>query len=503
LTQATSAAAARPEPVSGTNQFEAGFEPSISSSGRFVAFSGGAPGPFVNGPQVYVRDRSRRTTQLASVARTGGASDQSAINPSISSSGRYVAFASNSDDIVASDDNAASDIFVRDRTAGTTTLVSVGAPGPSEFPAISANGRVVAFASGAAGSRNVFVRDAGTTTRVSIGAGGAEPNGESFGPSISGDGRTVVFTSNASNLVSGDTNGQSDVFAFDRTNGAIRRISVTPSGAEANGGVASPTPPSTNATGTVFAFATFAPNLLGGGPSGDIVARDETTNTVARISRGAEVDNIYEEAESAGPAMSGDGRLVAYATASRQLPGYLGSFAMDVYLRDRASGALTRISQLSQCRDAQGVNGYPSISADGRWVAFQSNAIDLLKPGAYQGGTPDMHVYVASTRAPSGTEICRLSVRPRTIHTRAVGSITITLSKRGSFRIRIYRVRRHHKLRRRATITGRGLGPGPVVIPFNGRIHGHTLGPGTFVAVANGSARGVPWKRVTFKIRRP
>jgi Tol biopolymer transport system component len=454
---------------------------------------------------VYVRDRSRRTTELASVARTGDASDQSATNPSISSSGRYVAFASNSDDIVASDNNSASDIFVRDRTAGTTTLASTGAPGPSEFPAISANGRVVAFVSGAAGSRNVFVRDldAGATTRVSIALGGAEPNGESFAPSISGDGRTVVFTSNASNLVSGDTNGQSDVFAFDRTSGTTRRVSVTPSGGEANGGVASPTAPATNAGGTVFAFATFASNLLGGGPTSDIVARDETANTVERISRGAEVDNIYEEAESAGPTISGDGRLVAYATASSQLPGYLGSSTMGVYLRNRASGALTRISQLSQCRGAEGINGYPSVSADGRFVAFQSNAIDLLKPGAYQGGTPEMHVYVASTNPPSGTEICRLTVRPRTIHTHTGGSITITLSKRGGFRIRIYRIRRHNKLHHRATITGRRLGPGPIVIPFNGRIHGHTLGPGTFVAVANGSARGVPWKRVTFKIRRP
>jgi hypothetical protein len=113
-----------------------------------------------------------------------------------------------------------------------------------------------------------------------------------------------------------------------------------------------------------------------------------------------------------------------------------------------------------------------------------------------------MHVYIASTKPPSGTEICRLSVRPRTIHTQTGGNVRIVLSKRGSFRIRIYR-KRGHKLHRRATITGRGLGPGLVAIPFNGRIHGHTLGPGTFVAVANGSARGVPWKRFTFKVRRP
>ena len=477
-----------------------------------MAFAGG------QSSQVYVRDRGRHTTQLVSVARTGGEADAGGNNPSISASGRYVAFASPADDIVANDNNVASDVFVRDRTSGTTTLVSVGpggapADGSSQLPSISANGRVVAFQSLATDlggpdsrtdSNDIFVRDldAGTTTRVSIGLGGAEPNGESFSPAVSADGRTVVFWSFASNLVSGDTNGNSDVFAFDRTSGTIRRVSVTPSGEQASGAVASPTPPATNGNGTVFAFATFASNLLGAGPTGDIVARDETANTVERISTGAEVDNIYEEAESIGPSMSADGRLVAYATADLQLPRYLGDAGMGIYLRNRASGALTRISQLSQCRPADGISGYPSMSADGRWVAFQSNAINLLQPGRYQGGTPSMHVYVASALPPSGTEVCRLSVRPRTIHTRTGGSIRIILSKRGSFRIRIYR-KRGDKLHRRATIRGSGLGPGLVSIPFNGRIHGQTLGPGTFVAVANGSARGVPWKRVTFKIRRP
>jgi Tol biopolymer transport system component len=519
LLQAAPAVAARPEPVSGTHFFDTGFEPAVSSSGRFVAFAGGPANTGSSNPQVFVRDRVRRTTRLVSVARTGGEPDSQSLFPAISSSGRYVAFESDADDIVASDLNAANDVFVRDRTAGTTTLVSVGpggvrANGSSGSASISANGRVVAFQSFATNlggpdssttTHDIFVRDldAGTTTRVSIGLGGAEPNGESSAPAVSRDGRTVVFYSNASNLVSGDTNGKRDVFAFDRASGAIRRVSVTPSGEEANGDVASPTPPATNANGTVFAFATFASNLLGGTPTGDVAVRDETHNTVERISTGAEVDNVYEEAESIGPSMSADARLVAYATPNQQLPGYLGIEGMGIYLRDRTSGALTRASQLSQCRGADGINGYPSLSSDGRWIAFQSNAINLLKPGVYPGGAnPPMHLYIASTRAPSGTEVCRLSVRPRTIHTRTGGNIRIVLSKRGSFRIRIYR-KRGHKLRRRATITGRGLGPNLVTIPFNGRIHGQTLAAGTYVAVANGSARGVSWKRFTFKIRRP
>jgi Tol biopolymer transport system component len=352
---------------------------------------------------------------------------------------------------------------------------------------------------------DVFVRDldTGTTVRASAGLGGAEANGQSFAPSVSGDGRTVVFASDASNLVSGDTNGVSDVFAFDRTSGTIRRVNTTPAGAQADGNtLTSNGRPVANNNASVFAFGTTARNLLGEPPGIDIVARDLAANTTERLTTGGDLDNIYEETESTGPSISADGRRVAFAAAV-SLPRYLGGSPIDVFVRDRQTGSLARISQVSQCVPAFDVNGFPAISANGRWVAFQSTSIGLLQPGVYQGGTaPPSHLYVASALPPSGTEICGLSVRPRTIHTGTGGNIRIVLSKRGSFRIRIYR-KRGHKLHRRATITGRGLGPGHVAIPFNGRIHGQTLSAGTYVAVANGSARGVPWKRYRFAIRRP
>ena len=262
----------------------------------------------------------------------------------------------------------------------------------------------------------------------------------------------------------------------------------------------------TDTNGNVFVFGTFALNLLGGTgqAEADVVARDSAANTVQRLSTGSMIDNLYDEGESPGPSVSGDGRMVAFAGTGSQLPGYLGGAPMQVYVRDRVSGALTRISQLSQCHVADEISGFPSISADGRWVAFQSNAIDLLQPGVYRGGFgPPMHLYVASTRPPSGTEVCALSVRPRTIHPSSGGAIRFTLSKRGSFRIRIYQVRRHHKLKRRASISGRGIDAGPHSLAFNGRFHGRSLGPGSFVAIANGSARGAPTRRTTFKIRTP
>jgi Tol biopolymer transport system component len=517
LLQAAPAVAARPEPVSGTRFLDTGFEPSISGDGRFVAFSGGPASVFQNGAQIYLRDRRRGRTELVSRSVTSGQPDAQSLNPSISSNGRYVAFRSDAARLVTGDNNDVSDVFVRDRTAGTTTRVSVGpggaeADGASVSPTISANGRVVAFVSRARNlggpdtgdTRDVFVRDldAGTTTRVSTGLGGAEPNGESYTAAISGDGRTVVFASAASNLVSDDTGGFVDVFAFDRASGSIRRVNLTAAGDQATGDTLfGQGGPVTDASGDVFAFGTFASNLLGGPSEADVVARD--SSTVQRLSTGAMLDNLYQEGESAGPSMNGDGRLVAFAGTSSQLPRYLDASAMDVYVRNRISGALTRVSQLSQCRAVGEVNGFPAISADGRWVAFQSNAIDLLQPGVYRGGVgPPVHAYVASTRPPSGTEVCALSVRPRTIHPALGGTITYTLSQRGSFRIRIFQ-KRGRKLVRRAAIRGSGISAGPHSLAFNGRFHGKGLGRGTFVAVANGSARGASWRRATFKIRLP
>jgi Tol biopolymer transport system component len=485
-----------------------------------VAYAGGPANVFQNGPQIYLRDRRQRSTELVSVSVVGGQPDAQSLNPSVSSSGRYVAFQSDANTLVNGDGNDVSDVFVRDRTARTTMRVSVGAggaeaDGANELPSISANGRVVAFLSRArnlAGSDttdtpDVFVRDldAGTTTRVSAGLGGAEANGPSFAPAVSGDGTTVVFASAASNLVSGDTNGFADAFAFDRASGTVRRVSTTPAGDQADGdALTSNGGPAANANASVVAFGTSAPNLLGGPSEFDVVTRDLAANSVQRLSTHGQIDNIYEGTESIGPSISADGRRVAFAAAGSLAPSYLDGSAIDVFVRDRLTGSLTRVSQVSQCEPAFDVNGFPSLSADGRWVAFQSSSISLLQPGVFRGGpAPPLHLYVASAHPPTGTEVCALSVSPRTIHTSTGGNIGIALSRRGSFRIRIYRVRRHNKLQRRATIRGSGIDPGPRSIAFNGRIHGHTLGPGTFVAVANGDARGAPWKRVRFEIRRP
>jgi Tol biopolymer transport system component len=167
------------------------------------------------------------STTRVSVKSNGTEGNGNSGSPSISRTGRYVAFVSAASNLVAGDTNARDDVFVRDRSTGKTKRVSVKSDGKqgngdSEDPSISADGRFVAFESGAsnlvAGDTNdafdVFVRDrvGRKTTRVSVKSNGKQANGTSFNPSISADGRYVAFWSGASNLVAGDTNDAQDVF---------------------------------------------------------------------------------------------------------------------------------------------------------------------------------------------------------------------------------------------------------------------------------------------------
>jgi Tol biopolymer transport system component len=217
------------------------FNPSISADGRYVAFDSqtdnlivGDTNPFP-GYDIFVHDRQTGITTLVSKDSNGIQGSGDSTLPSISSDGRYVAFESIATNLVAPVTNGKVHIFVRDLVAGTTTLVSVSSTdvqgnGDSSSASISDDGRYVAFQSDAdnlVASDNglysdVFVHDlqTGTTTRVSVDLDGVEGNGNSKAPSMSADGKSVTFQSDAANLVVGDGNGFSDIFADDLQAGA-------------------------------------------------------------------------------------------------------------------------------------------------------------------------------------------------------------------------------------------------------------------------------------------
>jgi len=370
---------------------------SISADGRWVAFQANASNLVAgdtNGTlDVFVRDRGTGTTERVSVATGGSQGSSAALAPALSADGRFVVFMSYAWDLVAGDTNGFADVFVRDRQLGSTERVSVAtggaqSDGDSVSPSISADGRFVAFHSVAtnlvAGDTNgwadVFVRDRqlGTTERVSVATGGTQANGASDNDSsLSADGRYVAFASVASNLVAFDTNGAWDVFVRDRQLGTTGRASLSTSSAQGNGDSHDP---SISADGRFVAFESVATNFVVGDTNGsyDVFVRDRLAGTTDRASVGT--SGTQGDSASQQPSISADGRFVAFHSAATNLVPGDTNLAYDIILRDRQDGTSARVSV-----DSAGVQGgshseFPSLSGDGRFVAFHSAATNLV-PG--------------------------------------------------------------------------------------------------------------------------
>ena len=190
---------------------------------------------------IFVHDRLTRTTERVSVSSSGAQANGASELPTISADGRFIAFRSLADNLVSSDTNATWDVFVRDQATGVTQRVSVSSTsgqssGTSRDPALSADGRYMAFASTSAnlvagdtnGAKDIFVHDrlTSTTSLVSVDSWGSEGNADSYNPSLSADSQRLVFDSDASNLVPGDTNAARDVFVHDLAAGTTSRLSV-------------------------------------------------------------------------------------------------------------------------------------------------------------------------------------------------------------------------------------------------------------------------------------
>jgi Tol biopolymer transport system component len=371
---------------------------SISGDGQFVAFASRASelvdGDTNQSPDVFVRDRAAGTTERVSVDSRGAQAASGGVNPAISVDGRFVAFTSDSPDLVAGDTNGVADVFVHDRTTGATERISVGGSGKqgnraSRLPAISADGRFVAFESGASnlvpgdgnGVVDVFVRDreAGTTERVSVDGAGREGDGRSDSCAISADGRIVAFQSAASNLVASDTDGTQDIFVRDRQTGTTEAVSYDENGNPAGGVLA----PAVSADGRFVAFTSsfsgFVPNDTNGAL--DVFVRDRATGGIERAS----VSSSGEQAGSAGarlPGISADGRRVAFRSGAANLvPGDTNGVE-DVFVHDRFTGRTERASvdgagAQANGRSLQDALRGPALSADGRDAAFSSAATNL------------------------------------------------------------------------------------------------------------------------------
>jgi Tol biopolymer transport system component len=333
---------------------------------------------------------SAQITERVSVDSSGAEGDGNSHWPSISSDGRYVAFYSHATNLVAGDTNGFRDVFVHDRQTGQTTRVSVDSTGvegdaDSSWHSISSDGRYVAFDSRATnlvagdtnGSEDVFVHDrqTGQTTRASVDSTGIEGDGDSVLPRISSDGRYVAFESLATNLVAGDTNGSYDVFVHDRQTGQTTRVSVDSTGVE---GDADSSWPSISSDGRYVAFHSYATNLVAGDTNGsrDVFVHDRQTGQTTRVS--VDSTGIEGDGGSSYQSISSDGRYVAfYSYATNLVTGDTNSFR-DVFVHDRQTGQTTRVSVDSTGAEGDRESAWPSISSDGRYVAFDSVATNLV-----------------------------------------------------------------------------------------------------------------------------
>jgi uncharacterized repeat protein (TIGR01451 family) len=340
-------------------------------------------------------------TELDSISSNGVQGNQDSELPAVSADGRFAAFASLSDNLVPGDTNGVVDIFVRDRLTGTTERVSVSSTGAQANghsglldgmggPSISADGRFVAFDSEATnlvkgdtnGAIDVFVRDrlTGTTERVSVASNGTQGNGASTDPAISGDGSRVAFGSFADNLVQPDTNFTSDAFVHDRTSSTTVRVSDAPDGSQGNN---SSFRPDLDGNGHIVVFDSFASNL-GGNPNAtvQVFLRDLDTGVLQPISSLPGSTDFLEQGDLGQ--ISPDGRFVVFDYRSSSV------LPRAIVLLDRTTGT-RETESVNDAGTAGNDDSFdPVVSADGRYVSFDSIASNLVSDDS--NSRPDVFV---------------------------------------------------------------------------------------------------------------
>jgi Tol biopolymer transport system component len=376
----------------------------LSHDARFVSFSSSATnlvaGDTNNVDDVFVVDSWFGGTTRVSVDSNGeqGNGPSGGDKTGISGDGRYVLFSSWASNLVPGDTNGAFDVFLHDRATGSTRRVSVDGNGQqlagnSDDATISADGRYVAFdcddptlwPGDTNGKSDVFVIDTvtGTLTCASVDAAGLAAHGESTKAALSADGRWIAFTSTAADLAPGDGNGTWDTFLRDLATGQTWLVSVDSSGAQANG-TSNPVRVALSADGRLVVFLSVATNLVPGDTNGvqDVFVHDHATGATERVS----TDSTGGQADgpSAGNSISADGRYVTFGSyASNLVPDDTNGMA-DVFVKDRMSGATMRASLDENELQGDGASTNGRISGDGRIVAFQSLATNLV-PGDTNG----------------------------------------------------------------------------------------------------------------------
>ncbi len=370
------------------------YETSVSADGRFVAFNSAAsnlvPNDTNNAADIFVRDRLLGTTVRVSVDSNGSEGNDHSQNPFLSADGRLVAFRSRSDNLVNGDTNFATDIFVHNRIAGTTERVSMNSMGEegnghSLNPSLSADGRFVAFHSLASNlfdrdynqSYDVFVHDrmAGTTQILSLHYLDGVAAGSSLYASVSGDGNWISFSSGAESLIPDDLNDRGDVFVASRTAGTVERISVGPNGEEANNTSGSINRISSN--GRFVAFSSIASNLISWDSNGiqDVFVRDLSNGSTRIVSVNG---NVQGNGTSDFPSISAEGRYIAFESEADNFVLGDGNQSNDIFVFDQLTVKLDRVNLGMGGLEANDDSFSPALSSSGHHLGFMSRADNMI-----------------------------------------------------------------------------------------------------------------------------
>jgi Tol biopolymer transport system component len=329
----------------------------------------------------------------------GAGGDDRTFIARVSGNGRYVAFDSNSDNLSTVDDDTMADVFRRDTETGATILVTRedgldGTPASGAAPSISADGRLITFQSqddtlpgvGNAALLYLFVRDvdAGTTTLVSrpTGLGPTTQDASSFVPVVAANGRFVAFESDADNLTAETVAADRNIFVRDLDANTTTLVSRAggPTGAPGNG---RSTDKAISADGRFVAFTSAAANLSteDQDPVDDVFVRDMVAGTTTLVSRGTGAAGASGDGASEQPSISADGRHVAFQSAATTFSDADADPVVDVFVRDLVANTTTLVSRAAgpagAGADAAAEAAVPRVSGDGRYVAFVSDADNL------------------------------------------------------------------------------------------------------------------------------
>lgn len=408
------------------------YKSALSANGRFVVFSSKAEDLVIGdafGSDVFLHDKNKNEITLISLGINGEQANGPSNEATISANGRFVAFSSTASNLVSGDTDNKTDVFVFDRLTKKMSCISCNSielllDSESNSPSISADGRFVAFASkgwnGSGYKSDVYVHDRqqNKIAQVSVNSANIAGDQDSGEPFISANGRFVAFSSWSSNLVSKTTNEyyEHHVFVHDLQKKKTTRVSVNSDGLPGDAFSVSSSP-ALNADGRFVVFASRATNLVPNDNNfkTDIFVHDQLTGKTERIS----IDSSGNEGNdnshytdlknpwvidsgtcacittinplaigSGSPSITADGRFVAFDSYANNLITKDMNVSQDVFLHERYTGITRRVSVDSKGKEASYGSGFPSLSANGKVIVFTSkaNITNYTNPENPQGG---------------------------------------------------------------------------------------------------------------------